>query len=319
MAGMEKRRLGSSQLMVSPIGLGCWQFSGSLMRAYWNTPEQKEIEAIVRTSLEGGINWFDTAEMYGFGRSEHALSLALQAAGRKDGDVIIATKWNPILRRASTISSTFPTREKHLAPFRIDLFQVHVPYSVSSVEAQMNAMADLMDAGKVKTVGVSNFSETRMRRAHEALKARGYALASNQMRYNLLDRSIEKNGVLNAARELNISIIAYSPLAQGLLSGRYHRDPKALANLPAMRRRQFRDKIEKSRPLVEALSETGKSYDASAAEVALNWLVSNNGEKVLAIPGATKIEQARQNCRAISFSLTQREKAYINELSERLI
>jgi aryl-alcohol dehydrogenase-like predicted oxidoreductase len=315
MPGMQNRRLGSSELMVSPIGLGCWQFSGSLMRAYWNAPEQKEIDAIVKTSLEGGINWFDTAEIYGFGRSEHALSLALRAAGKKDGDVVIATKWNPILRRAASIGGTFPTREKHLAPFSIDLFQVHLPYSVSSVEAQMNAMADLMDAGKIKTVGVSNFSESRMRAAQKALKNRGYALASNQMRYNLLDRSIEKNGVLDAAKELNISIIAYSPLAQGLLGGKYHSDPDALKKVPAMRRRHFQNAIERSRPVVEALVEIGKGYGASAAEVALNWLVSYHGDTVLAIPGATRLEQAKQNCRSMGFVLTQAEKERINRLS----
>jgi aryl-alcohol dehydrogenase-like predicted oxidoreductase len=319
MAEMGKRRLGSSELMVSPIGLGCWQFSGSMMSSYWNAPRQKGIDAIVKTSLDGGINWFDTAEIYGFGRSEHALSLALRAAGKKDGDVIIANKWNPILRRASTIGSTFPTREKHLAPFGIDLFQVHLPYSVSSVQAQMNAMADLMNAGKIKTVGVSNFSEKKMRAAHKALKARGYTLASNQMRYSLLDRSIQKNGVLDAAKELNISIIAYSPLAQGLLGGRYHSDPDALKKVPVVRRRHFKGIIETSRPLVEALMEIGKTHNASAAEVALNWLVSYHGETVLAIPGATKLEQAQQNCRSMGFVLTRGEKDRINELSARLI
>jgi aryl-alcohol dehydrogenase-like predicted oxidoreductase len=289
------------------------------MAAFWNSPPQEEINAIVKTSLDAGINWFDTAEMYGNGASESALSAALQAAGKKNGDVVIATKWNPILRRASSIARTFPAREKHLAPFEIDLFQVHLPYSFSSIEAQMNAMADLLDAKKIKTVGVSNFSERRMRLAHKVLKTRGYALASNQMRYSLLDRRIEKDGVMAAAKELNISIIAYSPLAQGLLGGKYHKDANAIDKVPMMRRRAFKSKIETSRQVVEVLMETAKGYNVSASQVALNWLVTFSGETVLAIPGATKIEQAKQNCLAMTFKLTAAEISRIDELSKRFM
>jgi aryl-alcohol dehydrogenase-like predicted oxidoreductase len=286
------------------------------MSAFWNSPPQDEINNIVKAAIDGGINWFDTAEMYGNGASETALSTALQAAGKKNGDVIIATKWNPILRRASSIAKTFPARERHLSPFEIDLFQVHLPYSFSSVEAQLNAMADLLDAKKIKTVGVSNFNERKMRQAHKVLKARGYDLASNQMRYNLLDRRIEKDGVMAAAKELNISIIAYSPLAQGLLGGKYHSDPKAIESVPMMRHRAFRGKIEKSRPLVNALGEIAKGYGVSTSQVALNWLVTFSGETVLAIPGATRVEQAKQNCLAMSFRLTAAEMTKIDELSK---
>lgn len=319
MPELTNRRLGQTNLMVSPIGLGCWQFSGSSMAAYWNTPHQEEINEIVRVSLEGGINWFDTAEIYGFGRSERALSAALQKAGRKNGDVIIATKWNPILRKSSNIAKTFPVREKHLAPFEIDLFQVHLPYSLSSVEAQMNAMADLLDAKKIKTVGVSNFSEERMRRAQKALNVRGYSLASNQVRYNLLERRIEKNGILTAAKELNVSLIAYSPLAQGLLGGKYHRNPKAVNKLPLMRRRAIKGRIEKSRELVGALIEIAQAHGVSASQVALNWLVNFHGDTVVAIPGATRAEHAKENCAAMTFRLTDAQMARINELSKRFI
>jgi aryl-alcohol dehydrogenase-like predicted oxidoreductase len=315
----KQRQLGTSGLAVSPIGLGCMQFAGGGMAAFWNSLSQAEIDEIVRVSLEAGINWFDTAELYGFGRSERALSLALQRAGKKNGEVIIATKWLPLLRTASNIAKTFPSREKHLAPFEINLFQVHLPYSLSSVEAQMNAMADLMDAGKIKAVGVSNFSEKRMRHAQKALNARGYSLASNQVRYNLLDRRIENHGVLASAKELKISIIAYSPLAQGLLGGKYHRDPEAISKLPSMRRRAFRAKIEKSRQMVETLMDIARAYGVSASQVALNWLVNYHGDAVVVIPGATKIEQARQNCAALNFSLKQNEMDKIEQLSRGFI
>ncbi len=319
MATLKRIPLGKSNLLLSPIGLGCWQFSGKSMSVFWNSPSQDEISAIVKASLEGDINWFDTAEMYGNGTSETALSTALQATGKKNGEVIIATKWNPILRRASSIARTFPAREKHLSPFEIDLFQVHLPYSFSSVEAQMNAMAELLDAKKIKTVGVSNFNEHKMRLAQKVLKARGYDLASNQMRYSLLDRRNEKDGVMAAAKELNISIIAYSPLAQGLLGGKYHADASLVAKVPMMRRRSFRAKLERSRPLVEALVAIAKNYNVTASQVSLNWLVTFSGEMVLAIPGATRVEQAKQNSLAMSFRLTTAEITKIDELSKRFL
>ena len=305
--------------MVSPIGLGGMQFAGRMIAAYWNPPPQEEINEIVRISLEGGINWFDTAEIYGFGHSESALSMALEKAGKKSGDVMIATKWIPIMRTASNIAKTFPTREQHLAPFKIDLFQVHLPISLSSVEAQMNAMADLLDAKKIKAVGVSNFSEEHMRRAQKAMIARGYSLASNQVRYNLLNRRIERNGILEAAKELGISIIAYSPLALGILSGKYHQNSEALSKLPLIRRRTIKSNVEKSRELVEGLIDIASAHGLAASQVALSWLVNSHGDTVVAIPGASRVEQARQNCMALGFKLKQDEVERIEQLSQRFI
>jgi aryl-alcohol dehydrogenase-like predicted oxidoreductase len=295
------------------------QFSGKLMGAFWNSPRQEEINEIVRVSIEAGINWFDTAEIYGFGRSERALSVALQKAGKKNGDVIIATKWNPIMRTASSISTTFPTREKHLTPFQIDLFQVHLPYSFSTIEKQMQAMADLMDIKRIATVGVSNFSERRMRRAQKALNARGYSLASNQVRYSLIDRGIEENGILNAAKELGISIIAYSPLAQGILTGRYHKNPEALSKLPLIRRRSVKHLNEKAGRLIETLEGVAASYNVSISQVALSWLVGYHGETVVAIPGASRLGQAKQNAATMNFKLKPDEMDYIEQVSRPFI
>jgi aryl-alcohol dehydrogenase-like predicted oxidoreductase len=246
------RALGQTAVSVSPIGLGCWQFAGGASTAFWALPPQEVINQIVKISLDGGINWFDTAEMYGSGASEKALAGALVAAGKSDGEVVIATKWKPFGRFASSIVKTFPDREKYLSPFHVDLHQVHMPNSLSSVEKQMEAMADLLDAGKIRAAGVSNFSADGMRRAHEALKRRGYALASNQVKYNPVDRRIEQNGVMKAAKELGVTIIAYSPLAQGLLTGIYHRDTAAIDRLPMIRRRMVNSLLEKTRPLARA-------------------------------------------------------------------
>ena len=149
-----------------------------------------------------------------------------------------------------------------------------MPFSISSVEAQMDAMAALVKAGKIRSIGVSNFSAKKMRRAHAALAKYGIPLASNQVEFNLLNRDIEKNGVLDAAKELNITIIAYVPLYQGLLTGKFHKNPELVKKLPSMRRMMVRRKFEKSRPLIKALEDIASSHNCTASEVALSWVIN---------------------------------------------
>lgn len=212
---METRRLGRTDLLVTPIGLGCWQFSGGqgLVGSFWPDLPAPESRAIVKAALDGGINWFDTAEVYGWGRSEEALAAALKDAGRANGDVIVATKWWPTLRTAGHLRRNAAERVARLGGFAIDLHQVHHPWGLSSVKAQMDALADLAAAGQIRYAGVSNFSASGMTAAHAALAARGLPLASNQVEYSLLNRRIESNGVLKAAKDLGVAVIAYSPLA----------------------------------------------------------------------------------------------------------
>jgi aryl-alcohol dehydrogenase-like predicted oxidoreductase len=148
------------------------------------------MNAIVNAALEGGINWFDTAELYGRGRSERGLSRGLKAAGVNDDEVVVATKWSPMLRTAGNIPKTIDTRIMHLEGYSIDLYMVHQPYSFSPPEAEMEAMADLLDAGKIRSVGVSNFNADQMRRAHAALEKRGIPLAVNQMQYRVASSQV---------------------------------------------------------------------------------------------------------------------------------
>jgi len=140
---LEKRKLGNSRLEVSPIGLGLLQFSGGIPLLYGRIAPET-INATIEAALAGGINWFDTAEIYGNGRSERYLASALHTAGKKNGEVIIATKWLPVLRTAGNIRHSIKTRRRNLENFNIDLYQVHNPYSISSIESVMDAMADLV-------------------------------------------------------------------------------------------------------------------------------------------------------------------------------
>jgi aryl-alcohol dehydrogenase-like predicted oxidoreductase len=316
----ERRRLGRTSIEITPVGLGCWQFSSGfgLVGGFWEALPQETIDEIVRVAVAGGINWFDTAEAYGRGRSEQALAHALAAAGRKDGDVVVATKWWPIPRTAKSIGTTVGDRLRCLGSFSIDLHQVHQPFSFSSVEAEMEAMADLVAAKTIRAVGVSNFSAAQMRRAHSALEKRGIPLASNQVRYSLVDRRIESNGVLAAARELGVTIIAYSPLGQGILSGKFHADPALIRSRPGPRRflSPFRASgLARTQPLVEELQRIAAARAVTASQVALNWLLHFHGETVVAIPGASRPRHAEEAAGAMGFRLTDDEMAQLEALS----
>jgi len=314
-----ERRLGQTELRITPIGLGAWQFSEGKGGAIgsWDPISPEETDAIVAAALEGGIGWFDTAELYGFGRSERGLARALQAAGKANGEVVIATKWMPILRWARSISRTIGKRQAALAPYAIDLHQIHMPLSFSSIPAQMDALADLIDAGQIQAAGISNFSTAQMRQAHAHLAGRGFPLASNQVEYSLLNRRIESNGVLEAAKELGMTIIAYSPLGMGLLTGKFHKDPSLLASRPFGRRLRLRRQMEKSRALIAGLEEIAAEHEVTVSQVALNWLIHFHGETVVAIPGATKVRHAQESAGAMGFRLSEAEMARIDQLSRQ--
>ena len=182
----------------------------------------------------------------------------------------------------------------------------------------MNAMADLVEAGKIRSVGVSNFNATRMRRAQAALAKRGLPLAVNQMRYSLLSREIETNGVLETARELGVTITAYTPLARGLLSGKYHKNPELLSQMSGWRKAMMQRNLERSRPLINAMDEIAGKYAVAIAQVALNWVIYFNGEVVVTIPGATKVRQAEEAAGAMQFQLSKDELARLDEISRKL-
>jgi aryl-alcohol dehydrogenase-like predicted oxidoreductase len=312
--------LGNSGIRVTPIGLGCWQFSGGkgLAGSFWRGLAQEEVNRIVGAALSGGISWFDTAEAYGNGVSERSLSRALEAAGVEPGSVTIATKWMPVARTARSLRTTFPARSRSLAPYPIDLHQVHNPASFSSAKREMEEMARLKEEGLIRAVGVSNFSAKRMRAAHDALAEHGIPLSTNQVRYSLLDRGIERNGVLETARELGVTVIAYSPLSQGILTGRFHEDPEQLERLTGPRKLMPRFKpagLAKSAPLISLLGEIAEAHGATVAQVALAWTIRRNGESVVAIPGASSVRQVESNVAAMSLTLTADEIGRLDDVS----
>ena len=314
------RNLGKTDIKVSPIGLGCWQFSkkSGLTGRYWPDLSDDEITRIVASSLDGGLNWFDTAENYGGGASERALSRALNRLEVPTSQVVIATKWWPILRRAGSIVNTIEKRLEALGVNQIDLYQIHLPYSLSSVRQEMHAMAELVAAKKICSVGLSNYSADSMRIAHATLQEYGLVLATNQVQYNLLEREIETNGILDTARELGITIIAYSPLAQGLLAGKYHAEPSRLRDVGAFRKiyEGFSQRLlAKTQPVVDVLRSLAEKYQVTPAQVALNWVIHVHGDSIVTVVGATKVSHSEDNARAMRFSLAESDIAELDRIS----
>jgi aryl-alcohol dehydrogenase-like predicted oxidoreductase len=220
-----------------------------------------------------------------------------------DYDVKIATKWWPLFRTSRNIRNSIHDRINRLYPYPITLYQVHNPLSFSSIEKQMKEMAKLVWKGMVRHVGVCNFSAKQMRTAWKALKEHDIPLVSNQVRYNLIDRSIETNGVLETANELGISIIASSPLAQGILTGKFHDDP---GKIESSGMRKYSDKfsqteLKRCENLIYLINRLSDRYRVTNSQIALNWLISNG---VFAIPGATTIKQATENANAMYFKLS---------------
>lgn len=321
---MIKRTLGQTDLHLSPLGLGTWQFSkgSGVVGRFWGALEDELTENIIKTSLDGGINWFDTAEVYGGGESERILAKALENIGASPEEARIATKWWPMLRTASSIPKTINNRKEALQNRRIDLYQIHQPYSLSSVEKQMQAMIELVKAGHINHIGVSNFNASAMVNSHRILSENGLTLASNQVKYSLLDRRMEENGVLDRAKELGISIIAYSPLEQGILTGKFHDNPALIHDAKGPRRFQRKFKeigLAESKPLITLLDAIGEKYNVSASQVALNWTIHYHGETVFAIPGATKVHHAQDNVGALTFKLDAGELEEISRASWKVL
>lgn len=314
------RRLGHSDLLLSPVGLGCLQMSrgSGVSGIMWPFLSVREINDIIKSAVSGGINWFDTAELYGRGESEKALSRSLGALRIPVNEVVIATKWWPLFRTAGSIGRTIDRRLECLNTDTIDLYQIHNPFSFSPIGSQMRAMAELVDEGKVRYVGVSNFSAKQMRKAYMKLSKLGLPLVSNQVNYSLLNRRIETNGVLETAKELGIAIIAYSPLGRGLLTGKFHDRPELMKKRHILRRYYAslnKRKLEVSDALVNALKTIAKKYQVTPSQAALNWVINSKGESVFAIPGATKAGQAGDNAGAMKFELSADDIDYLSEMS----
>jgi aryl-alcohol dehydrogenase-like predicted oxidoreductase len=301
--------LGRSDVVVPRMGIGVMTWGDPSGRARW-TPAKlaygggpanpHEEQLAFEASVAAGATFFDTAEMYGAGASERRLGEL--ASGR---DVVIATKFPPtMLSRADAMPRALDRSLELLQRASVDLYMHHYPSRRVSIPTLMNLMADAVAQGRVRAVGVSNYSVDQMRLAHAVLADRGIPLASNQVEYSLLHRMPEADGVLDACRELGITLIANQPLANGALTGKFGAGARPSGFRRFMPR--FRGpQREAAMPVISLLREIGQVHGRSPAQVALRWLIEN--EIVLPIPGAKNERQATDNAGALAFALSQPE------------
>ncbi|KAF1297191.1 hypothetical protein BAU15_06490 [Enterococcus sp. JM4C] len=318
------RKMGNSDLWLSPLGLGAWQFSGGkgFGSKFWKGINQEQVTEIIKISLAEGINWIDTAEAYGHGTSEQMIAQSLDTLKRQDPtftDPYLADKWWPLARKATSIGHTISISRANLGNRIITLYQIHHPTSRSSLQKQLKEMAKLVGNNDIRYVGVSNFSAKQMRKTQAILEELGLVLVSNQVRYNLFDRRIETNGILNTAKELGIAIIAYSPLHQGLLTGKFHKEPERIKQLFWLKRIQYgftKKNLERTKPLINTLETIANQHQATAAQVALAWLITAHGKTVFAIPGASSPAHVKGNIQAMQLQLTEQEIHQLRTASE---
>jgi aryl-alcohol dehydrogenase-like predicted oxidoreductase len=295
------------------LGVGTWSWGDRMFWGYRQGYNDEDIQAAFKTCLEAGITFFDTAEVYGQGQSERLLGDLLKTTERP---VTVATKFMPLPWRltGSALLRALKASLTRLGRSKVELYQMHWPFPPVKIETWIGAMAEACQAGLIDAVGVSNYDRSQTQRAFETLQHEGLRLASNQVEYHLLNRKIEHNGLLQQCREMGVKIIAYSPLAQGILTGKYSPD-----NPPrGFRARKYnRAYLEQVKPLIHMLKKIGSDHGGkNAAQVSLNWCI---GKGTLPIPGAKTLQQAEQNCGATGWRLTPGEMAALDEVSARVL
>lgn len=285
----------TSVMKISKIGLGTWQF-GSPEWGYGESYASTEARAIVRRAVELGVTLFDTAEIYSSGRSEEILGAALGAA--RDS-ALLATKVFPLVPSVAAVTWRAGASARRLGVSRIGLYQVHYPNPLVSDRTLMRAMRDLRRRGVIAEVGVSGYPLARWRAAEAALRGR---VLSNQVEYSLVRRGPERD-LLPYAEQNGRVIIAHSPLAMGLLSGRYHEaEPGGDRAASPLFQAGY---LARTRHLVQTLREIGEAHAATPAQIALAWVIHHPA--VVAIPGASSVGQLEQNVAAADIVLTDAE------------
>lgn len=294
------------------MGLGAWQWGDRVVWQYGHGYGDKEVRQAFQVSLSEGIRFVDTAEIYGNGRSEQLLGQFLKET---DQPVLIATKFLPFpwrLRKGS-IPHALKGSLARLGVESVDLYQIHWPTPLMSIDTMMEGLAECVKREMTRTVGISNFGPSQMLAAYSALARHAIPLASNQVHYSLLNRTIEKDGTLARCKELGIRLIAYSPIEKGLLTGKYSTDTPP----PGARSRTYAGMLPKIGPLLKLMTEIGQDHGGkSHTQVALNWVICKGA---LPIPGAKTAEQAQENAGGLGWRLTEQEVTRLDEMSDAIL
>lgn len=310
----ELMTLGRTNLTVPPLCIGTWAWGDSFFWSYGKEYTETDLRQAFEDAIASGVTFFDTAEIYGLGKSEQFLG---QFMKQTDQPVQIATKYMPLPWRfsAQSVHDAVTHSLDRLGVKSVALYQVHMPFDFfMSKKTLMEALAEEVKQGRIGAIGVSNYSADQMREAQGYLAAKGVPLAVNQVRYALINREIEANGILQTAKDLGVTILAYSPLAQGLLTGKYK--PENADSVTGARKldpKFSRQGLEKLMPVIDRLTQIGAKYDKTPAQVALNWLIAQGN--VIPIPGAKNASQAKQNAGAMGWSLDADEVTQLDVLT----
>lgn len=307
------KKLGNSDLKITPLGIGAWAIGGGDWQFSWGQQDDKDSIAAIRAGLDAGLNWIDTAAVYGLGHSEEVVGQAIQGLAQKP---LIFTKcernWGddrkiyPSLK-AESIRKECENSLRRLKLDVIDLYQVHWPDPDADIEEGWTEMARLQQQGKVRWIGVSNFNVEQMKRAQRIAP-----ITSLQPPYSMLVRKIEPE-ILPYVKENGIGVLAYSPMRAGLLTGKMSRE-RALS-LPAddwrSRDKDFQEpNLSRNLELVELLRQIGERHGRAPGEVALAWVLANPAVTA-AIVGLRTPEQVQGTVGALSFRLYENEIAEI--------
>jgi myo-inositol catabolism protein IolS len=313
---IERRKYGISGATLPVIGIGCWAYGGG---DYWGPQDQKDVDAVVAMALERGINYFDTAEAYNDGRSEEALGRALK--GRRQ-NAIIGTKVLPSNTEPSVLRQHCEDSLRRLQTDVIDIYMVHWPLTDHSVEDAFAALQTLQAEGKIRSIGLSNFGVQQL---NEVLGT-GARIEVNQLCYNLLSRAIEIKLMPRCAR-LGIGILAYMPLLQGLLTGKYH----SVDEMPPARTRtrHFRGSRIGSRhgetgaedetfTVIGGLRSTADELHVPMAQVALAWILSRPAITCI-LAGIRTVDQLEENTAIAGLRLPAEVVERLDQLSAPLL
>jgi aryl-alcohol dehydrogenase-like predicted oxidoreductase len=316
---MNTRQLGNSDLHITPIGFGAWAIGGSGWEHAWGAQDDDESVAAIREAMDNGINWIDTAAVYGLGHSEEVVARALEGMGNRP---YVFTKcsqvWDEQRKIGHSLKADSIRREceaslRRLKVEAIDLYQIHWPMPDEDIEEGWATMARLKAEGKVRNIGVSNFDVGQMQRALDFAP-----ITSLQPRYSLLHREVERE-ILPFAEEQNIGVIAYSPMASGLLTGTMTRE--RIKQLPADDWRKsnadFQEPLlSRNLRLVRLLRAIGNHHGRAPGEVAVAWVLENPAVTA-AIVGARRPGQMKEIAAAAGFWLSPSELAEISAFFAR--
>ena len=293
------------------MGVGTWAWGDKSVWNYGKDYDSADLRQTFLAAVDGGLQLFDTAEVYGDGLSETYVGQFLKE--RPKANLYVATKFMPWPWQLNTsyLMKSLKASLKRLGLERVDLYQIHFPMPFLPIESWMEPLAQAVKEGLAKEVGVSNYSRSQMLRAQDALGKKGVSLASNQVQYSLVRRKMEFNGVLEECKKSGIRFIAFSPLGMGMLSGKYSRK-----NPPSGPRRIFYwNQLGRVENLVARLREIGAAHGGKTPnQVALNWVLRKGA---LPIPGAKNAEQMRENLGALGWQLTGPEMLELDLISSK--